>query len=192
MKINGRDIDWYNTEFLHSHLKQNRLAIKILPWVVLFCFALTIYFSYMLVTHGSEDLMAMSLFTICVMASMGILSLWSLSRTKKVNKEIVQVLKKRNITKEQWIILEEEDKRKNKETFISGALIFLLVVIISLVIMISKSCSENIEYDSEDNGVKYNSSDELYADNDHNNDGKINQKEWEDALGDRMDEIMGY
>ena len=41
-------------------------------------------------------------------------------------------------------------------------------------------------------GEKYDPDDDLYSDHDYNSDGYINQNEWEDALGDYMDSIMGY
>ncbi|MBE6020522.1 MAG: hypothetical protein E7228_02090 [Clostridiales bacterium] len=45
---------------------------------------------------------------------------------------------------------------------------------------------------SDDGGVKYDPNDDLYREHDYNNDGKINDQEFQDALGDYMDELMGY
>ena len=45
---------------------------------------------------------------------------------------------------------------------------------------------------SDDGGVKYDPNDDLYREHDYNNDGKINDQEFQDALGDYMDDLMGY
>ncbi len=45
---------------------------------------------------------------------------------------------------------------------------------------------------SDDGGIKYDPNDDYYRENDHNHDGKINDEEFQDALGDYMDDLMGY
>lgn len=52
-----------------------------------------------------------------------------------------------------------------------------------------KNSSNN---NNDDGGIKYDPNDDLYREHDYNNDGKINDQEFQDALGDYMDEIMGY
>ncbi|MDO4482562.1 MAG: hypothetical protein Q4C14_07550 [Bacillota bacterium] len=52
-----------------------------------------------------------------------------------------------------------------------------------------KSNSSN---NNDDGGIKYDKNDELYREHDYNNDGKINDQEFQDALGDYMDQLMGY
>ncbi len=57
------------------------------------------------------------------------------------------------------------------------------------------STYDNDDYDYDydyGDGEKYDPDDDLYSDHDYNSDGYINQNEWEDALGDYMDSIMGY
>lgn len=52
--------------------------------------------------------------------------------------------------------------------------------------------SNKYKNNSDDGGIKYDPNDDYYRENDHNHDGKINDEEFQDALGDYMDDLMGY
>ncbi len=88
--------------------------------------------------------------------------------------------------------LTEEKKQKRKTTIIFLVIFFIIMIIYALISggPSDKSVKHNTNKNS--NGVKYNENDSYYSNYDYDDDGAINQKEWEDALGDRMDEIMGY
>ncbi len=88
--------------------------------------------------------------------------------------------------------LTEEKKKKRKFAIIFCIILFIIMIIYALISggPSDKSVKHNTNKNS--NGVKYNENDSYYSNYDYDDDGAINQKEWEDALGDRMDEIMGY
>lgn len=52
----------------------------------------------------------------------------------------------------------------------------------------SKSYTPKTKSDYSQKGKDYNDSQKYYKENDHNNDGKITEKEFQDAVGDFMDD----
>ena len=51
--------------------------------------------------------------------------------------------------------------------------------------------SSDYDYDSDyGSGYGYDKSDPYYSSNDHNNDGKISDSEFQDAMGDAIDDLL--
>lgn len=79
----------------------------------------------------------------------------------------------------------KEDVESTKKTITTIAIIALIGFVICAIIMGISSGISN----SKNNHKDYKDGD-YYENYDYDDDGKINQKEWEDALGDYMDNIM--
>ena len=79
--------------------------------------------------------------------------------------------------------LSDELKKTKKKLFT----IFIIIIIAGILLSLALSSSSGKH--SSPSKKNY---DDYYDDYDYDNDGNINQGEWEDALGDYMDDVMGY
>ncbi len=92
------------------------------------------------------------------------------------------------------IILPQKEKNNiNKEyyTYERNILLGILAVVWIVILLVFGATHEKPKRSS-NSGVPYNSNNSYYSGYDYDDDGAINQKEWEDALGDYMDDLMGY
>lgn len=167
MKIQGEELSYYNSKFLSKQLGiYNALKWLGVGFCVFICIAFLLFFS----SDFPAEYIIMPIISALLFS---FLTYLAFLRAKGIKQELDSREHKgenpENIHKAE----------KNAKWKLIAVVIASILLIIIMIISITSNMGNR-------------GSDDYWDDYDYDDDGDINQNEWEDALGDYMDDIMGY
>ena len=197
MKINGIELEEYTSEALLKLKRRNQRLIK-LRNRSLVAFVICLFLMLLMLKTESNRPLVISYLLAYVCIFLFLFRSRIISNDhKQFDSEVDRIIDSRLTSEKRKEIEEtlEEDYRTTKKIIVKSVVkLIVIVLVIVFIICGFYSCSQSKHsYDNnsdDSNGIPYNKNDDFYANHDYDDDGAINQNEWEDALGDYMDEMM--